>query len=65
MINCIPFERMLPETDTPFTQKDGVPYMPRDTTVTAYMAKENDMAFDKMNELLYKNLQTLINKVGA
>lgn len=38
--------------------------MPWDTTVTAYMAKENDVAFEKMNELLHRNLQTLINKVG-
>lgn len=64
IINCIPFDRVLPETDAPFTQKDGVPYMPWDTTVTAYMAKENDVAFEKMNELLHRNLQTLINKVG-
>ena len=30
IINCIPFDRVLPETDAPFTQKDGMPYMPWD-----------------------------------
>ena len=64
VINCIPFNRMLPETDAPFTQKGGVPYMPWDTTVTAYMAKESNVAFDNMNELLHRNLQALITKVG-
>ena len=61
VISCIPLERMLPETDAPFTQKDGVPYMPWDTTVTSYMAKENNMTFDKMNNLLHRNLKELIN----
>lgn len=61
VISCIPLERVLPETDAPFTQKDGVPYMPWDTTVTSYMAKENNMTFDKMNELLHRNLKDLIN----
>ena len=61
---CCHNEGMLPETDAPFTQKGGVPYMPWDTTVTAYMAKESNVAFDNMNELLHRNLQALITKVG-
>ncbi len=61
VISCIPLDRVLPETDAPFTQKDGVPYMPWDTTVTSYLAKENNMTFDKMNELMHRNLQALIN----
>ena len=61
VISCIPLDRMLPETDAPFTQKDGVPYMPWDTTVTTYIAQENNMTFDNMNELLHRNLKALIN----
>ena len=61
VIDCIPLDRILPETDAPFTQKEGVPYMPWDTTVTLYIAKEKSMEFDDMNELLHRNLQELIN----
>ena len=61
VISCIPLDRVLPETDAPFTQKDGVPYMPWDTTVTTYIAKENNMTFDDMNGLLHRNLKSLIN----
>ena len=61
VISCMPLERMLPETDAPFTKNDGVPYMPWDTTVTTYMAKENNMTVNDMNDLLHKNLQSLIN----
>ena len=61
VIDCIPLDRMLPETDAPFTQKDGVPYMPWDTTVTSYMAREKSMGFDDMNEFLHRNLQALSN----
>ena len=61
VISCIPIDRVLPETDAPFTQNDGVPYMPWDITVTSYMAKENNIAVDEMNMLLHRNLQTLTN----
>ena len=59
VIGCIPLDRVLPETDAPFTQINGVPYMPWDTTVISYLAKINDMGFDDMNELLYQNLQRM------
>lgn len=61
VISCIPIDRVLPETDAPFTQNAGVPYMPWDITVTSYMAKENNIAVDEMNMLLHRNLQTLTN----
>lgn len=59
IIDCIPLDRLLPETDAPFTQKNGVPYMPWDTSVTSYLAKANSMKFNNMDTLLHKNLQTL------
>ncbi len=59
VIGCIPLDRVLPETDAPFTQINGVPYMPWDETVTSYLAKKNGMGADNMNELFHKNLQAL------
>ena len=61
VIDIIPRERILPETDAPFAKKGGAPYMPWDTTVTSYMAQGNNMTFDEMNILLHQNLQTLID----
>ena len=52
VIGCIPIDRILPETDAPFTHKNGVPYMPWDTTVTSYMAEE---------KLFHRNLHALTN----
>lgn len=62
IISCMPLDRVLPETDAPFAQrKNGMPYMPWDTTVTSYFAKENSIGVDDMNELFHRNLQALIN----
>ncbi len=61
VMGCIPLNRVLPETDAPFSQNDGVPYMPWDITVTSYMAKEYNIAVDEMNMLLHRNLQSLTN----
>ena len=62
LIGCIPLDRMLPETDAPFTQIDGVPYMPWDNTVTSFFAKENRIRFDDMVEFFHNNLLNLLNK---
>ncbi|MBQ6518184.1 MAG: TatD family hydrolase [Anaerolineaceae bacterium] len=62
IINMIPFDRLLPETDAPFTQKDGRPYMPWDTTVVTHLAKIYNKGFDEINEMLHKNLQHLLSK---
>lgn len=59
IISCIPIERMLPETDAPFTQKTDKPYMPWDMTVDSYLANEHNMSIDVMNSLLLDNLQKL------
>lgn len=60
VIRCIPINRMLPETDAPFTQKEGVPYMPWDRTVTAYIAKENSIGFQNMSDIFHDNLLKVI-----
>lgn len=60
IINCIPIDRVLPETDGPFTRKDGREYMPWDMTVVSYMAEENRLGLDEMNLMLHRNLESLI-----
>ena len=60
IISCIPIDRVLPETDGPFVQIDGMPYMPWDTTVIEYLAKENNMKLLEMDELLSHNLKKLL-----
>ena len=62
IISRIPLNRALPETDAPFTQVRRKPYMPWDTTVISYMAKEKGIEVDEMNELLHGNLKRLIGK---
>ena len=61
IISRIPLDRALPETDAPFTEKNGVPYMPWDTTVISYLARENGIEFDDMNRLFHENLKILID----
>lgn len=63
IIKCLPLDRILPETDAPFVQINGAPYMPWDTTVTSYLARENRLEFDYLNSLLHKNLDHIINLV--
>lgn len=62
IISCLPLNRVLPETDGPFTKNDGEPYMPWDTTVTSYLAKENGLETADMSRLLHENLRSLISQ---
>lgn len=62
VICCIPINRMLPETDAPFTQKGMEPYMPWDKTVTSYLAKENSVGFQEMNEIFHQNLLSIVSR---
>lgn len=59
IIGYLPIDRILPETDAPFTQKAGEPYMPWDMTVTSYLAKERNLSIDEMNCFFQKNLKVL------
>ena len=60
-IGCIPIEKLLPETDGPFTQKDGEPYMPWNISVTMFLAHLYGMQYDDMSKQLQKNLHELID----
>ncbi len=60
LISCIPLDRLLPETDAPFTRKGETPYLPWDTTVIAYLAEVNKMNIKEMDRLVNDNLCGLI-----
>jgi TatD DNase family protein len=65
LISKMPISRILPETDAPFTQSKGVPYMPWDTLIvikrltTIYNMDSTD-AEQKMSI----NLQRLLTTIG-
>ena len=63
ILPLIPIERVLPETDAPFTQKNAVPYMPWDTTVTMFLSNFYGLGFEEMNLQFEKNLRTLLNSI--
>lgn len=64
VISKIPIERMLPETDAPFTQKGSEPYMPWDNTVVKYIASINGFSIEVVHERFEENLSQLFNKGG-
>lgn len=59
IIKKIPLDRILPETDGPFTQKNGIPYMPWDTTVINYLAREYGMSEADINNIMENNLLSI------
>lgn len=60
IIASLPIEKLLPETDAPFTQNNGEPYMPWDTSVISFLAHLYGMQYDNMDKQLQKNLIALI-----
>ncbi len=64
VISKIPFERMLPETDAPFSQRGGEPYMPWDDTVASYIANSHEISIDDVNARFEENMKQLFNKKG-
>ena len=60
IISCIPLDRMLPETDSPFARRGGKAYMPWDTTVTSYVANENGIKFEEMNQMFHNSLEAIL-----
>ncbi|MBQ7177705.1 MAG: TatD family hydrolase [Victivallales bacterium] len=62
-LGCIPLDKLLPETDAPFTQIDGKPYMPWNTSVTTFLAHLYGMQYDDMSKQLQKNLYDLIGSM--
>jgi TatD DNase family protein len=57
----MPHERLLPETDAPFAQNKGVPYMPWDTSmVIEQLSKIFNMNDAEVEQGMIKNLQRLL-----
>ncbi|MCL1802871.1 MAG: TatD family hydrolase [Eubacteriaceae bacterium] len=56
---------LLPETDAPFAQNKGVPYMPWDAPiVTRQLAKAFTMSVADVEKTMTKNLQHLLATTG-
>lgn len=62
IIKSIPLSRVLPETDAPFVEKNGVPYMPWDTTVVNQLATMYGISVKDMEKTMLYNLQSLHRK---
>ena len=61
VINKIPINKILPETDGPFAQKNNVPYMPWNRTVIEYLAKCHRVSVDTIDSIMHKNLLHLMD----
>lgn len=59
IINQIPLERMIPETDAPFTEKNGYPYMPWDTEVIKYLAECYGVSLIEIDRIMEQNLKEI------
>ena len=62
VISKIPIERMFPETDAPFTQKEGEPYMPWDDTVVSYIADSHAISKEIVNARFEENMNLVFRK---
>lgn len=61
MIAKMPLSRILPETDAPFTQNKGVPYMPWDTSIVIeQLSKTFNMEDKEVEQELSNNLNRLL-----
>jgi TatD DNase family protein len=66
LIAKMPLSRLLPETDGPFAQNKGVPYMPWDTsTVIRQFAKIFNTSVADVELEMKKNLKCLLETIGV
>lgn len=62
IINRIPQNRILPETDAPFVMLKNRPYYPWDETVSKYIAEINNTSVDSVLTMFNDNLRRLEDK---
>jgi len=62
IIMQIPINRILPETDFPFTKKNDTLYMPWDTEVIEFLAIQHRKSIIEINNQMENNLLKLRNK---
>lgn len=60
----IPLNKILPETDAPFTEKNGMLYMPWDTSVIEFLALQYGKSVIEIKNLMESNLLTLYNNLA-
>ncbi len=63
IINRIPRNRILPETDAPFVMLKNRPYYPWDETVPKYIAEINNTSLESVLAMLNDNLKNLEGKL--
>lgn len=61
IIMQIPLNKILPETDSPFTAKNGVLYMPWNTEVVEFLAAQYGMSIDEINTQMENNFLEICN----
>lgn len=59
IIEMIPLSKILPETDGPFTQKQGSPYMPWDDTVVQYLSQYHGISNETVVQQMHDNLEKI------
>ena len=59
IVDEIPITQMLPETDAPFTQNRGMPYMPWDDTVIKYLSS----LYDEDSNVILKKMEVNLNRI--
>ena len=62
IINNLPQNRILPETDAPFVTLKNRPYYPWDETVPKYIAEINNISLDSVMAMFNDNLRELERK---
>ena len=62
IINRIPQNRILPETDAPFVMLKNRPYYPWDETVPKYIAEIKNTSLDSVLTMFNDNLRRLEDK---
>lgn len=63
IIMQIPINRILPETDSPFTEKNGILYMPWDTDVIKFLAVQYGKSIDEINSQMENNYLEICNNI--
>ena len=65
IIMRIPLNKILPETDAPFTEKSGIRYMPWDTEVIEFLAVQYGKSIIEIKNQMENNLQEIGNNISV
>lgn len=65
IIMQMPLNKILPETDAPFTEKNGMLYMPWDMDVIEFLAVQYGRSIIEIKKQMENNLLEVINGTTA